>query len=254
MSEYEALAHAYDALLADGAHRRRAAYLHRLLQKERRPVDTVLDLGCGTGTVTCLLAALGYRMTGVDLSEEMLTEAARKAEPLPEDRRPLLLHQSMDRLRLIEPVDAAVSTLDALNYLTGLQAMRETLRRVYRWLRPGGPFIFDVNTPEKFLRLDGQVYLDETEDAYCVWRTEFSRGICSYYVDLFNLRPDGAWDRTWEEHRERAWDEPELRALLAEAGFTDIRVTGDLRSGAPRPDEDRVIYRCRRPEKDEEQA
>ena len=134
MSEYEALAHAYDALLADGAHRRRAAYLHRLLQKECRPVDTVLDLGCGTGTVTCLLAALGYRMTGVDLSEEMLTEAARKAEPLPEDRRPLLLHQSMDRLRLIEPVDAAVSTLDALNYLTGLRAMRETLRRVYTLL------------------------------------------------------------------------------------------------------------------------
>lgn len=256
MSEYEALAHAYDALLADGAHRRRAAYLHRLLQKERRPVDTVLDLGCGTGTVTCLLAALGYRMTGVDLSEEMLTEAARKAEPLPEDRRPLLLHQSMDRLRLMEPVDAAVSTLDALNYLTGLRAMRETLRRVYRWLRPGGPFIFDVNTPYKLRRMDGGLYMDETDESCCVWRTAFSEKtkVCTYGVDLFRLRPDGAWERTWEEHRERAWDEPELRALLAEAGFTDIRVTGDLRSGAPRPDEDRVIYRCRRPEKDEERA
>ena len=149
-----------------------------------------------------------------------------------------------------------MSTLDALNYLTGLRAMRETLRRVYRWLRPGGPFIFDVNTPYKLRRMDGGLYIDETDESYCVWRTAFSekRKVCTYGVDLFRLRPDGAWDRTWEEHRERAWDEPELRALLAEAGFTDIRVTGDLRSGAPRPDEDRVIYRCRRPEKDEEQA
>ena len=246
MSEYEALAHAYDALLADGAHRRRAAYLHRLLQKERRPVDTVLDLGCGTGTVTCLLAALGYRMTGVDLSEEMLTEAARKAEPLPEDRRPLLLHQSMDCLRLIEPVDAAVSTLDALNYLTGLRAMRETLRRVYRWLRPGGPFIFDVNTPEKFLRLDGQVYLDETEDAYCVWRTEFSRGICSYYVDLFNLRPDGAWERGFEYHRQRCYTAEELTAWLRAAGFTRIRTYGDMKLRRPADGAQRIYFVCER--------
>ena len=78
--------------------------------------------------------------------------------------------------------------------------MQRTFERLHLFIAPGGTLIFDVNTPEKFLRLDGQVYLDETEDAYCVWRTEFSRGICSYYVDLFNLRTDGAWERGFEYH------------------------------------------------------
>ncbi|WP_312612456.1 class I SAM-dependent methyltransferase [Oscillibacter sp.] len=255
MSRYRSLAGAYDGLVADGAHRKRAAYLHRLLQKETQSVETVLDLGCGTGTVTCLLAALGYRMVGADLSEEMLTEAARKAEALPEDRRPLLICQSMSRLRLAEPVDAAVSTLDALNYVTGDAAMRETLRRVFKWLRPGGLFMFDVNTPYKLRRMDGEMYTDETEDSFCVWRTAFSEKtrVCTYGVDLFSLRPDGTWDRSWEEHRERAWEEDELRSLLEAAGFRDIRITGDLRQSAPRPDEDRVIFRCRKPESSQKQ-
>lgn len=249
MSSYQSLAGSYDELTVDVGYRKRAAYLNRLLQKERQPVETVVDLGCGTGTITCLLAAMGYRMTGVDLSEEMLTQAAQKAETLPEEQRPLLLHQSMPRLRLLEPVDAVVSTLDALNYLTNGKALQEALNRVYRWLRPGGVFLFDVNTPYKLRRMDGELYIDETDDAYCVWRTSFSEKtrVCTYGVDLFRLRPDGTWDRTWEEHRERAWEEAELRAMLEKAGFGDIRVTGDLRQTAPRPDEDRVIFRCRKP-------
>lgn len=256
MSRYQSLAKAYDGLTADAAHRRRAAYLHRLLQKERQGVETVLDLGCGTGTITCLLAAYGYRVTGVDLSEEMLTEAARKAEALPPERRPLLVRQSMPRLRLLEPADAAVSTLDALNYLTNEKAMEETLRRVFRWLRPGGLFVFDVNTPYKLRRMDGALYTDETEASFCVWRTVFSEKtkVCTYGVDLFSLRPDGAWARDWEEHRERAWEEHELRAMLEAAGFQDIHVTGDLRNTAPRPDEDRVIFRCRKPAAGEPQT
>lgn len=255
MSTYRSLAGAYDRLTADVGYRRRAAYLNRLLQKERQSVETVLDLGCGTGTMTCLLAAMGYRMTGVDLSEEMLTEAARKAETLPEAQRPLLLHQSMSRLRLLEPVDAAVSTLDALNYLTGEKALQEAFTRVFRWLRPGGPFLFDVNTPYKLRRMDGELYIDETDEAYCVWRTDFSEKsrVCTYGVDLFCLRPDGTWDRSWEEHRERAWEEAELRSMLEKAGFEEIRVTGDLRRAAPRADEDRVIFRCRKPKTDKKQ-
>ena len=125
-------------------------------------------------------------MVAVDGSEEMLTQAARKAEALGE-RPPLFLHQAMPRLRLGMTVDAAVSTLDSLNYLTRTADLRETFRRVCRWLRPGGVFYFDVNTPWKLRRMDGQVYLDETEESFCVWRTFFSERtrICTYQVDLF---------------------------------------------------------------------
>ena len=168
MNSYEALAGAYDVLTEDVQHRRRAEYLHRQFRKSPIPVETVLDLGCGTGSIACLLSEKGYAVTAVDASEEMLTVAAGKAASLSVERPPFFLHQSMARLRLLEPVDAAVSTLDAINYLTRPGDLRETFRRVFRYLKPGGRFLFDVNSPYKLRRMDGQVWLDETEDVYCV--------------------------------------------------------------------------------------
>lgn len=245
MSGYDALASSYDGLMADGAYRRRADFLERLFRKGAIPVHSVLDLACGTGTIACLLAERGYRVTATDGSEEMLTQAMAKASDL-EGEAPLFLHQAMPRLRLIQPVDAAVSTLDSLNYLTRKQELQETFRRVYRWLKPGGQFIFDVNTPYKLRRMDGQMYMDETEESFCVWRTFFSERtkVCTYQVDLFRLRPDGAWERDFEEHRERAWEAEELRQYLAEAGFTQVFITGDLSVRPPAADEDRWIVRC----------
>lgn len=244
MSAYDALAASYDGLMADGDYRRRAAFLDRRLKKSAAPVRTVLDLACGTGTIACLLAGRGYEVLASDGSEEMLTQAAAKAAGLA--RPPLFLLQPMPKLRLAEPVDAVVSTLDSLNYLTRERDLRETFRRVRRWLRPGGPFLFDVNTPYKLRRMDGELYMDETEDSVCVWRTFFSekRQICTYQVDLFRLRPDGAWDRSFEEHRERAWSEEEIRRCLAEAGFASVRLTGDLTERAPRADEDRWQFQA----------
>lgn len=248
MSSYEALAASYDGLMADASYCRRAAFLDRLLKKSAIPVHSVLDLACGTGTISCLLAQQGYQVIATDGSEEMLTQAMGKAMALGEGM-PLFLQQDMTRLRLAEPVDAAVSTLDSLNYLTREKDVRETFYRVWRWLRPGGQFIFDVNTPYKLQRMDGQIYMDETEETCCVWRTFFSQRtqVCTYQVDLFQLRPDGAWERTFEEHRERAWSRAQLCAWLEEAGFEKIAVTGDLSLRSPREDADRWIIRARKP-------
>lgn len=244
MSAYGALAASYDGLMADGAYRRRAAFLERRLKKSPIPVETVLDLACGTGTIACLLAERGYEVIASDGSGEMLTQAAAKAEGL--DRPPLFLQQAMPRLRLARPVDAVVSTLDSLNYLTAERDLRETFRRVRRWLKPGGLFLFDVNTPYKLRRMDGQLYMDETEESCCVWRTFFSekKRVCTYQVDLFRLRPDGAWERSFEEHRERVWSEEELRKHLGEAGFSSVRLTGDLTDKPPGPEEDRWQFEC----------
>ena len=159
------------------------------------------------------------------------------------------MQQSMPRLHLLEPVDAAVSTLDSLNYLTRERDIRETFRRVFRYLKPGGSFIFDVNTPYKLRRMDCQLYTDETEESYCVWRTFFSEKtkVCTYQVDLFRLRDDGAWERDYEEHRERAWSAEELTALSdGRRALRSITITGDLtRASRPKDTEDRWIVRCR---------
>lgn len=245
MSSYDALAASYDGLMVDGSYRKRADWLERLFRKSAIPVRTVLDLACGTGTIACLLAQRGYEIIATDGSEEMLTQAAGKAAALT-GQPPLFLHQSMPRLRLMEPVDAVVSTLDSLNYLTREKDIRETFCRVYRWLKPGGQFVFDVNSPYKLQRMDGELYMDETEDSVCVWRTFFSRRtqVCTYQVDLFRLRADGAWDRNFEEHRERAWSEAQLRQYLEDAGFDQVTFTGDLTMKPPKADEDRWIIRA----------
>lgn len=245
MSSYDALAGSYDSLMVDGSYRKRADFLQRLFKKSRIPVETVLDLACGTGTIACLLAEQGYRVTATDFSEEMLTQAMAKAAVL-EEQAPLFLCQSMPRLRLLEPVDAVVSTLDSLNYLTRERDIRETFKRVYRWLKSGGAFIFDVNTPYKLRRMDRQMYMDETEESFCVWRTFFSERtqVCTYQVDLFRLNEDESWDREFEEHRERAWSEEQLREFLTDAGFQNITITGDLTMKPPRAEEDRWIVRA----------
>lgn len=242
--DYIALASSYDGLMADGNYRRRAAYLVKELKKSAVPVRTVLDLACGTGTIACLLAERGFRVIAVDASEDMLAQAAQKAQNLKQP--PLFLQQAMPRLRLAEPVDAVVSTLDSLNYLTRERDLRETFQRVRKWLTPGGVFLFDVNTPYKLRRMHQKMYMDDTEDSFCVWRTFFSEKtqVCTYQVDLFCLRPDGAWDRNFEEHRERAWSETELRDYLAETGFATIALTGDLTCRPPASDEDRWQFRA----------
>lgn len=173
----------------------------------------------------------------------MLAAAAAKTGPgIP----PVFLHQSMPQLDLYGTVDAAICCLDSLNYLTNPRDVQRTFERLHLFIAPGGTLIFDVNTPEKFHRLDGQVYLDETEDAYCVWRTEFSRGICSYYVDLFNLRPDGAWERGFEYHRQRCYTAEELTAWLRAAGFTRIRTYGDMKLRRPADGAQRIYFVCER--------
>ena len=123
MSAYDALAASYDGLMADGDYRRRAAFLERRLKKSSIPVHTVLDLACGTGTIACLLAKRGYEVLATDGSEEMLTQAAAKAAGL--ETPPLFLLQDMTKLHLASPVDAVISTLDSLNYLTRERDLRE---------------------------------------------------------------------------------------------------------------------------------
>ena len=244
MSSYDALAASYDGLMADGVYRRRADYLEKLFRKSAIPVKTVLDLACGTGTISCLLAAKGYDVTATDLSAEMLTQAMYKAAAL--EKPPFFLQQSMPKLHLLEPVDAAVSTLDSLNYLTREKDIRETFRRVFRYLKPGGSFIFDVNTPYKLRRMDCQFYTDETEESYCIWRTFFSEKtkVCTYQVNLFRLREDGAWERSFEEHHQRAYTVEDLSAWLKETGFTAIRTHGELRLRRADERDGRIYFSC----------
>lgn len=246
MNSYGFLAECYDALTTDVEYEKWADYLERLFERSGGEIRSVVDLGCGTGSLTVELAGRGYELTGVDLSEDMLTVAADKCAEL--ERPPLLLRQDMSRLTLLEPVDAVVCCLDSLNYVTRPAAVQRTFGRVWKALRPGGLFVFDIRTPEFLRSMDGQVLLDETEDVYCVWRGEFSvkRNILSYYMDIFALDDGDVWIRDGEIHEEYAYEPEELERWLQEAGFRNIKQYGELKLRAPREGEERIFFAARK--------
>ena len=160
---------------------------------------------------------------------------------------PRFVCQKLQELHLPKAVDMAVCALDSLDYITDPADCKEAIRRIYKALNPGGIFIFDVNTPEKLIAMDGQVFLDEDDDVYCVWRGEFDEdsNICTYWMDLFQ-RQGNSWQRSYEEHREYAYSETQLREYLKAAGFTHIEVYADRRFEAPAEGEQRIYFKARK--------
>ena len=242
MSAYEALAFSYDALTYDIAYDETCEFMESILRTLGKTPKTVLDLACGTGSMSVRMAQRGYTVTGSDISSEMLTVAYDKALEL-EENRPVFVCQSMQELQLPEPVDLVICCLDSLNYLTDPADCRETFRRVFANLKPGGVFLFDINSACKLRGLDGQVFLDENEDTYCVWRAEFDEdeNICWYGMDLFQREGD-VWHRSFEEHAEYAYEADSLRQWLLEAGFDRVEVYGDRRQEPPADDEQRIYF------------
>ena len=245
MDAYHNLAQSYDRLTNDVDYAAVVDFYWQILEKEKLQPRTAVDLACGTGSVTLLLAEKGLQVTGVDLSEEMLCVAAQKAQGM--DNPPFFACQLLQQLHLPKGVDLAVCALDSLDYITDPEDCALAIRRIYKALNPGGCFIFDVNTPEKLRAMDGQVFLDEDDDVYCVWRGEFDlqTNICSYGMDLFQRHGD-VWTRSFEEHREYAYTPEQLKQYLKDAGFTSIEIYGDRRMESPGENEQRIFVKARK--------
>ncbi len=145
-----------------------ADYIEKHFALRNNRVERVLDLACGTGSLTLELCRRGYTLMGVDLAPEMLAVADAKCREA--GFAPRFFCQGMEALRLPERVDACVCCLDSVNYVLKPQKLRRTFRRVYDCLEPGGVFLFDVNTPERLWGLFGELFLDERVDVFCAWR------------------------------------------------------------------------------------
>ena len=245
MDAYHALAASYDRLTNDVQYSAVVDFYFDILQQEGLQPRTAADLACGTGSVALLLAEKGLDVIGVDMSEEMLCVAFQRAQDM--ENPPKFICQKLQELYLPRGIDLAVSALDSIDYITDPADCEKAFQRVYRALNPGGIFIFDVNTPEKLRAMDGQVFLDEDDDVYCVWRGSFDpdTNICTYGMDLFQ-RQGNYWQRSGEEHCEYAYSQAELVQYLKDAGFTHIRVYGDRTFAAPTEGEQRIYLKARK--------
>lgn len=221
MSAYDFLAKDYDALTEDIPYEAMADWYQAALTRKGGAVSTLLDLGCGTGTLTMLMAERGYEMIGTDASPEMLSRFQQKVYDLPRSAvRPLLLCQRSEELDLYGTVDGAYCSLDGINYLPD-ELLPEVFRRLHLFIAPGGTLAFDFFSEERMRGLDGQCFLDEKDGLLCLWRAAFEEGILHYGVDIFTETEDGLWEREQEEHTEYYHSPSLLSGLLKEAGFAN---------------------------------
>ncbi len=249
MNEYSSLANFYDRIMCDNDYEAWADHFVKLFSHMGVSPRTILDLACGTGIITCLLAKRGYEMVGVDVSTDMLMEANARAAEGKYDPAPMFINQDLRELDLYGTSDAAICSFDGFNYIPP-EELADVFKLVSYFVEPGGVFIFDVNTEEKFRKMDGMTYVDEGDDFFCTWRTDYyeEERECVYCVDVFS-RVDELWERTSEEHVEYTPDIAAISKALEENGFEDVKIYGELSLEAPAKDEDRVFFCCRRKNK-----
>ncbi len=244
MNAYASLARYYDSLTTDVPYGAFVDFYETIFRQYAVKPNLLLDLACGTGTLTGKLCERGYDVIAVDASPEMLSEAQRKLAVL--EKMPLLLCQSMEELDLYGTVEAAICSLDGINYVDS-ETLDEVFHRVHLFTEPGGVFIFDINTPEKLRGLDGEVFVDENENVFCVWRAELTdnKNACFYGMDIFR-KCKNMWQRSKEEHIEYIHEPEMLRKKLEKNGFCDINIYGELKLSPPECGEQRVFIACRR--------
>ena len=240
MNSYGPLARWYDSLTRDVPYDSFADFYEAEFASDGGEFRLLLDLCCGTGTLTCLMAKRGYDMIAADESPDMLMQARENAEGLAAP--PLFLCQSASELDLYGTVDAAICSLDGMDYIAPGE-LPEVFGRLRLFVRPGGLVIFDIRTPESFRSLDGQIFVDETEDVLCLWRAEFaeSENAMRYGMDIFS-RAGKYWTRDTEEHVEYAHSPEFLKNIMEKAGFESVT----FRSDCPQSGEGRLFITAKR--------
>ena len=248
MAYCDGFASVYDAFTKDVDYDAEADFILNVMQNAGVSGKTVLDLACGTGSLTQVLAERGCEVIGVDISGEMLNEAREKCAQFGE--RVLLLCQDMCELDLFGTVDCAVCALDSLNHLDGLESVRKAIERVFLFLEPGGVFIFDVNTVYKHREVLGaNTFVYETDKSFLVWQNELcSDGVTvNMYIDIFNLRRDGTYSRESDDITETAYETEVLKKLLEDTGVESITVLGEDGEQKIRADAQRLRFTAVKP-------
>ena len=278
---YNSFAYVYDEFMENVPYERWAKMLADILRGDGIEDGLLLDLGCGTGTLTRLMADLGYDMTGVDLSADMLSVAREYEMNLQDDAEVrydqtadseihdgdfdndgedeprvkdgdrsgiLYLCQDMREFELYGTVRAVYSLCDCLNYITEYEDLVKVFSLVNNYLDPGGLFIFDMNTIHKFSEVLGdRIFAENGEDASFIWDNHYDKDtrINEYDLTLFIEEEDGRYIRETELHRQKGYSIDEVKRALDTAGLVFLKVN-DEDTGAEVTDEtERVLFIAR---------
>jgi SAM-dependent methyltransferase len=249
-NEYDSMSYGefalyYDQLMQDAPYENWMTFLEQALARYDLMPRHIADLGCGTGTMSILLHERGYKVTGVDLSEDMLAQAEAKLSA--HSPRLRFLCQDLRELHLPEPCDLAISFCDTLNYITEEDDLRQVFARVKAQLRPGGVFLFDMHSIYKLREKLGQnVFYEVGEEVTYLWQSRFfeETATVEYDITFFALEDEEEqlYRRFHEYHVQRAYEIDTLRRLLTDAGFQTVEVYADFCWDVPTKTSERYFF------------
>ena len=220
-NSYTKIASLYDRLIkGDIDYEKIASFINKEITRKD---NIVLDLACGTGNLTEKLKGYGYDMIGIDLSVDMLGVAKQKNPDI------LYLCQDMRKFELYGTVDCICCMTDSLNYITDTEDLKTVFALAKNYLNPGCPFIFDLNSYHKLRNIIGNnTFTYDEDDIFYVWENEFDEecDICDFFLTFF-VKENGSYTRFDEQHSERAYKEEDVKNLLREAGFENIKCYSD---------------------------
>lgn len=241
---YTGFAKVYDELMDNVPYDAWAACYHRILKEYGIEDGLICDLACGSGNMTGRLAALGYDMIGIDASADMLGRAREKSQ----QGQILYLQQDMCAFELYGTVRAFTLCCDSLNYLLEEKELLALFGLVNNYLDPGGLFVFDFNTTEKYATAYGEATIAENrEDCSFIWDNYYDEetGINTCELTVFvQQEQSGLFERISETHLQRGYDSGQIEELLLKAGMTVEKVLTMEEAGLPE-DEGRLLVIAR---------
>lgn len=244
MEIYTGFAKAYDTFMDNVPYGQWVQFIREKLQKYGIQDGIVLDLGCGTGTLTTLLSKEGYDMIGVDSSIEMLDVAKEKVG----DRQDILfLCQDMRQFELYGTVKAIVCVCDSINYILEQDEVREVFRLVNNYLDPGGIFLFDFRTPCSYAQIGDETIAENREKMSFIWENYYyeEEKMNEYELSLFIEEEDNLFRKYKETHYQRAYSLEEMRRYVEQSGLIFLEALEDYEDKNAKEESNRIVIIAR---------
>lgn len=249
MDSYTSFAYVYDKFMNNVPYEEWTEYIISLLHKENIDEGIVVDLGCGTGNVTEILASAGFDMIGIDGSEDMLSVAMEKKQSLTNLEHDILyLCQDMREFELYGTVAAIVSVCDCVNYITDPEDLQHVFDLVWNYLDYNGIFVFDLNSQYKYEALLAEnTFAENTDDASFIWENYYDEDsrINEYDLTLY-IKEGEQYSRYEEVHEQRAYSINEIVEMLEKANLELLHVYDAFTENEPTKESERIYFVARK--------
>jgi len=241
----------YDILTENVEYERIADKICSLLSRNGINGGLLLDLGCGTGTLSFLLESKGYEVIGVDPSEDMLAVANEKKYE--ENSSAIFLCQSGEELDLYGTIDCAVCSLDTINHIKSLEKVKKSFEKISLFMNMCGLFVFDINTVYKHEKILGDnTFVYDMDEVYCVWQNTLNKLEMRTDIDLeffIKNEDDECYERYGESFSEYAYETEDILKILTECGFEVISLCDDYSDEAVNDETQRITIVAKKTEK-----